>query len=275
MALGSHRRTCECLSQPDRFVNLSCDTCRIRTHASQPPLEDGVVPSHLCPSPSRSEQLHALTALFVDSASEDDNMECVDDVVALRKLFVRLKKQRDHARSKRNAAATYTLLARQAIRHIQAKLNAGQKGPKSRRNINTGGRIVTGEEGRALAAQQRQARIEKQSNTEQTRQKKNHAEFERHVRRYEKGRDGMTFTGALNTQKRSNLADIAWCMDIDDSGTRNTLITRISAHVIANEQLREDARFSGLWRRSINRAAPDGSRDTKQQRIEDGSNSHM
>ncbi len=72
-------------------------------------------------------------------------------------------------------------------------------------------------------------------------------------------------------------------MGLEEDGKHEVLINHISAHTDnGNEHLREDQRFSGLWKKSAKRTAADQAGDllspsdpgpsSKQRRIEDVSN---
>ncbi|KAI0684933.1 hypothetical protein BC835DRAFT_1310304 [Cytidiella melzeri] len=170
------------------------------------------------------------------------------------------KQQRDRARSQRDEATAHAILAGRAIGDLQRKLNTKRDKRTNDRSVTVGGRVVTTQEGRAKALEQKQARAEKENKAEENKQKKNDNEFEKRRQRADLGKEGMVFTGALAYQKHPMLVDIAWCMDLDEAGTREQLIGRITAHIDEEPALRADSRFIGLWpssKRTSKRPVPD------------------
>lgn len=137
------------------------------------------------------------------------------------------------------------------------KLNRDSRRNKKKqdRDVVIGGRIVTSQEGRARAAATEAGANDKENKAEETRKKKTDADLERLVRRRTTGKEQMVYDGALGGQKRPDLLDIAWCMDLEEVGSREVLIASISAHTDANPHFRDDLRFAKLWRRSSKRAA--------------------
>ncbi|KAJ7138680.1 hypothetical protein C8R43DRAFT_1131861 [Mycena crocata] len=67
----------------------------------------------------------------------------------------------------------------------------------------------------------------------------------------------MSFTGALKQQKAPELRDLAWSLALDESGTREVLISRIQDHfdAPANTALKTDQRYVGLFSHKRKRAA--------------------
>jgi hypothetical protein len=63
-----------------------------------------------------------------------------------------------------------------------------------------------------------------------------------------------TFSGSLQTKKKSELQDIASTLDIDDSGTRDDLQSRIKRYLDDNPDLEDDPTFAGLYGRGRKRS---------------------
>lgn len=181
---------------------------------------------------------HPLVAHY-DDESDGEDPRLITDVKQLQDLTLRLHGKQNRARSERNNATAHAILAGRSIKNLQTKLNAKRSNKKQGRNVAIGGRIVTTQEGRAKAAAQKQAQLEKENHTEEVKQ--------RNIRdRSSKTGLPVSFSGGWSTQKLLSLADIAWCMGIDETGTCQDLRTRISGHVDANPTLRQDPRFAGL-----------------------------
>jgi hypothetical protein len=169
------------------------------------------------------------------------------------------KQQLELARSQHDEATSHAVLSGRVISDLQKRLNSKREERKTNRSIHIGGRIVTTQEGRAIALQQKQARVEKENKVAETKQKKSEAELEKQRRRKDLGRDGMVFSGLLAYQRLPMLTDIAWCLNLGEDGTRDDLIGRISAYINEEPAIRNDPRFTSLWtssRRSLKRPEP-------------------
>jgi hypothetical protein len=145
------------------------------------------------------------------------------------------KSQRNKARDQRDEAATHVVLGSQHIQSLQTKLNAKKDKKGHNRIVNIGSRITSTQTGREEAIQQRTVREEKARKVEESKQRKLDAQVEVHARRTREGPTGMVFTGALSSQKRPALQDIAWSLGLAEDGTRDNLIIRIRSHFDADQ----------------------------------------
>ncbi|KAJ6626649.1 hypothetical protein B0H10DRAFT_1941660 [Mycena sp. CBHHK59/15] len=180
------------------------------------------------------------------SDSEDDPPSDLDGVGMLeyfRAKTMKLKAQRDKACAAREEADANAILGGQHIQFLQQKLNSkNKKAGSNERTLSTGTRIITSGEGRALAATKRDAQIQKKAADDANRDKQTLAEGEKLIRRTQKGRAGLIFTGNINTLKLSPLQDLVWSLQLDESGKREDLINRVNAHfgLDDNANLKED-----------------------------------
>ncbi|KAJ7017475.1 hypothetical protein C8F04DRAFT_459311 [Mycena alexandri] len=67
---------------------------------------------------------------------------------------------------------------------------------------------------------------------------------------------GLRLRGNIKTLKLSPLQDLAWSLDLEESGTREVIIARVNAHfdLPDNVHLKDDARYAGLFGRRRRRA---------------------
>ncbi|THU88384.1 DDE-domain-containing protein [Dendrothele bispora CBS 962.96] len=63
-----------------------------------------------------------------------------------------------------------------------------------------------------------------------------------------------SFTGGLSTKGKADLGDIAASLDLPVNGTKEDIHSRIEEHFTANPELKENARYVGLFRRGRKRA---------------------
>jgi hypothetical protein len=234
---------------PQNLSNIPADIHDYRSH------------SYTLPSTSlgiSNSASSAPIAHYDDSESEDDSEDDSDGDVedSKRRLLARMakyKSQRDTARQQRDEGAAHAVLAGRHIQSLQAKLNAKNDKRGRGRVVVIGSRITTTQEGRAEAAKQKALRQERVQKAAESQRKKQDAQTEMHVRRAQEGRAGMTFTGALNSQKRPTLQNIAWSLQLSEDGTRDELINRIKTHFDSNQHLCEDVRYSGLFGKRASR----------------------
>ncbi|KAI0690906.1 hypothetical protein BC835DRAFT_1307704 [Cytidiella melzeri] len=157
------------------------------------------------------------------------------------------KQPRNWARSQWDKATAQALLAGHAIDNLRRKLTTKRDKRTNDCSVTVGGRVVTTQEGRAKALEQKQTRAEKENKAEENKQKKNDNEFEKRRQQAELGNEGMLFTRALAYQKHPMLVEIGWCMDLDEAGMREQLIGQITAHINEEPALHADSCFIGLW----------------------------
>ncbi|KAF8132695.1 hypothetical protein K438DRAFT_1787841 [Mycena galopus ATCC 62051] len=167
-----------------------------------------------------------------------------------RAAAVKAKAQRNEARAQREGADAHAVMAGLHAQSLQQKLAAkGKKRSGNDRTLSTKARMLTSAEGRELAEQRRTAQIDKQTKQDDNRTQKLLADAEVIKRRAELGRAGMEFTGTIKQLKLPQLKDLAWSLELEESGTREVLIERILAHFAANEELKKDKRYLELWTR--------------------------
>lgn len=222
--------------QPSRSDQLPASHARAHTPPPRPN------PSNISSLPPGTTGI-PLVAHFDDEPSDDEADRLLSPNSREKKIRALLRK----ARSQRDEMVAQNILAGRFIGDLQVRLNAKRKTRRNERNVAIGGRVVTTEEGRAKAAEQKKAREDKLRKEKENLVKKQNARYEMDKRRIEVGKAGMVFSGALTSQKRPVLLDIAWCLDLEEKGTREELINRIRTHVDGEPSLRQDPRFAGLW----------------------------
>ncbi|KAJ7864546.1 hypothetical protein B0H13DRAFT_1899095 [Mycena leptocephala] len=173
-------------------------------------------------------------------------------------LALKLKAQRNEARAQCEGADAHAVMAGHHIQSLQQKLNAkGKKRAGNERTLSTTARILTSAEGRALAEEKRTAQVQKKSKDDENRTQRLLADAEVIKRRAELGREGMVFSGNIKALKAPQLKDLAWSLELEETGTRDVLIDIILKHfdVPENQRLKEDKRYVDLWNRRRRRAA--------------------
>lgn len=181
-------------------------------------------------------------------------MDDVERAVYWKNKALKCKTQRDSAREDRNVSTSHAVLSGRAIVDLQRKANMKKSSHKSKAaNVVIGGRVVTSQEGREEALRQKAAREDKEAKAKQMQQRKDDAEFEQRTRREREGREHMRFAGALTGQRRPVLGDLAWSLQLDESGTREDLIGRIKTYFESHPELQNDMRYQDVFRRPSKR----------------------
>ncbi|KAJ7242731.1 hypothetical protein C8J57DRAFT_1367439 [Mycena rebaudengoi] len=182
--------------------------------------------------------------------------------------------QRDAAQAEAAAAEAHAVLAGSHIQSLQAQLNA--KGKKKRagtdRNLPCTARMLTSAEGREIAAERQRVQLEKKAKDEENLTQRLLADAGVITRRTELGRHGMEFTAKIKVLKAPELKDLAWSLELDETGTREVLIDRTLDHFGApqNEHLKQDKRYADLWRVGCRRRGPVVSTDDSEHAPMDG-----
>ncbi|KAF8141524.1 hypothetical protein EV363DRAFT_1291600 [Boletus edulis] len=180
-----------------------------------------------------------------------DFLDMKNELVELRKQLKLSEMKAKQADEKREEAETHATLAASHLQRLQGQLNAkSKKRGSGSRNVLIPSRIITSEGGRQEALKQREAREAKAKKEDERKQKKLDETLSIRDRRSREGKDTMSFTGALlKNHKAMVLRDVAWTLDLAEDGTREELITRITAFFEdpANRHLRDDDRYIGLF----------------------------
>jgi hypothetical protein len=159
----------------------------------------------------------------------------------------------------RNVRVLTPMLSWMAItsNHFSRSSTRKKKCAGNERTLSTTARILTSAEGRALAEEKRTAQVQKKSKDDENRTQRLLADAEVIKRRAELGREGMVFSGNIKTLKAPQLKDLAWSLELEETGTRDVLIDIILKHfdVPENQRLKEDKHYVDLWNRRRRRAA--------------------
>lgn len=187
-----------------------------------------------------------------DPPEYDEPITTQDRVQYWKAKALGYRDQRNDARGQRDHATAHAILCGREVQTLKTKMNAKAANADKQQGRLTliGGHVVTTSEGRQVAADQKQAKVDKLAKTALTKQKKDDEKSAIHARRQKDGRDGMLFSGALQTQKRAVLADVAWTLGLEETGTRDDLISRINVHFKSHPDLRESPRYHGLFKRA-------------------------
>jgi hypothetical protein len=138
-------------------------------------------------------------------------------------------------------------MIRDHARTLRRQLNA--KTSKTRRAVRIPSGIVSSAEGRAIAQAQCEKRKEREAAKKVTKAQKENEVSTNAQLRATAGRQGLYFTGTLASQKLLELKNIAWTLDLEESGTREILIERIKAHcsIDINAHLRNSEQYGPLF----------------------------
>jgi hypothetical protein len=163
----------------------------------------------------------------------------------------RLRIQRNTARLQRDACETHCVMIRDHAETLQRQLNL--KHSKTRRTVRIPSGIVSSAEGREIAHAQHEKRKEREAAKKAIKARKENELSTNTQLRMTAGKQGLRFSGALTGQKLLELRNIAWSLDLDESGTRESLIQRIRDHcsVDINIHLRSSEQYGPLFGQKI------------------------
>ncbi|KAF8442093.1 hypothetical protein L210DRAFT_3503146 [Boletus edulis BED1] len=180
-----------------------------------------------------------------------DFLDMKNELVELQKQLKLSEMKAKQADEKREEAETHATLAASYLQRLQGQLNAkSKKHGSGSRNVLIPSRIITSEGNCQEAPKQREAREAKAKKEDERKQKKLDETLSIRDRRSREGKDTMSFTSALlKNHKAMVLRDVAWTLDLAEDGTREELITRITAFFEdpANRHLHDDDRYIGLF----------------------------
>ena len=155
--------------------------------------------------------------------------------------------QRDAARHERDEVTTNAILAGRHIQHLQSQMNT--KSDKKKGRVKLDSHVITTEEGRKLAQQQKETREAKQKKNNELHDQRVLAEAETIKLRSKSGRGGLKFNSPLEKLKLQCLRNLAWSCMLSEDGTRDVLIIRINAYFAKpeNAHLRVHENYRNLF----------------------------
>lgn len=159
----------------------------------------------------------------------------------------RLREENADLTYDRDSAAAHAIFAQDMFQAAQNRLNAKVKKKDGEgRRMRTTSQILTSAAGLAEWDEEKKRRAEKKSKDEAAASRKMAAEAATKARREVVG-NTQVFTGSLGGKKKEEVEDIAIALGLPVSGTKDTLVQRISAHLGSHPELKDNDRFVGLF----------------------------
>ncbi|KAJ3963715.1 hypothetical protein EV361DRAFT_1038127 [Lentinula raphanica] len=172
---------------------------------------------------------------------------------ALLQVQAHLAEDNDRIAEQCNAAEAHAILIGQQYSIANYRLNQKKKKNDASKRVSTSARILTSAEAQQEFAEAAARKAEEQRATEDLKQQQkdeqNRADI---LRRAEQELAQATFSGSLKSLNKSTLIDIAFALKVEYNGaSAGTLCVRLNAHFDANEDLKQDPHFIGLfqWKR--------------------------
>ncbi|KAJ3963816.1 hypothetical protein EV361DRAFT_983655 [Lentinula raphanica] len=157
-------------------------------------------------------------------------------------------KDNDQIAEQRNAAEAHAILIGQQYSIANYRLNQKKKKKNTSKRISTSARILTSAEAQQEFAEAAARKAEEQRAKDLKQQQKDEQNRADILRRAEQELTQATFSGSLKSLNKSTLIDIAFALKVKyDGASAGTLRVRLNAHFDANEDLKQDPRFIGLF----------------------------
>ena len=179
-------------------------------------------------------------------------------VAALEQQLDQSEMDREFTEAQRNAAEVHAVFAIQecALLRHQANRHAEKKDGHGRR-VHVTARVMTSEEGLRLCEEDRAAREAKEREKAEKKSKKDVVDKENMIRRATQVAI-MVFTGSLASKKKVELGDLTSALgfDVNPKQTKVDLLDLINKKFDAEQGLKNDECFVGIFKRGHKRSAP-------------------
>jgi hypothetical protein len=146
----------------------------------------------------------------------------------------------------------HTIMAFNQVRSLKHRLN-GKASRSKRRKLNTDSRWLNSEEGLAWCERE-EAEVEAEAARKKARVDKRQAVEKEWQQQREQRDPNEPFVGALNTQKKPELQDVAYSLGLEIEGRVEDLKSRISAYFDEHEEQRTSTRYIGLFPQLVRQA---------------------
>ncbi|KAJ3834790.1 hypothetical protein F5878DRAFT_341616, partial [Lentinula raphanica] len=231
-----------------------------------------IMPSLPTPSPAlpamrhtRSRTVTPTSSLSFNSASSSFRSQLFSNEIEnlrrenalLRVQNAHLAEDNDRIAEQRNAAEAHAILIGQQYSIANYRLNQKKKKNDTSKRVSTSARILTSAEAQQEFAEAAARKAEEQRAKDLKQQQKDEQNRADILRRAEQELTQATFSGSLKSLNKSTLIDIAFALKVEyDGASAGTLRARLNAHFDANEDLKQDPRFIGLFQRKRKRKDP-------------------